>query len=306
MAASSEVERRIQFYVADIGLGADLKPLVFDARKALGELKAIDPSTGELYQLRSSIELCAFDPEPKYARMKFGKIRRHEHPPVETQGEATLRPIGLSVLDGLVELVHVVFFPKNVIGVEYNHYGPRARALGPYLAAKAPSVEGLSVDALLLRDAWDLLKTAKSITTLTVHVDSYYLGPESEASQELKDLLGGIAGDTSAGRIDITLRPAAHRKGKLKKIQKLLKSMFSKEELSDALHKLSATGVDGDGKKIEEMDFLGDWVATRKKVLRLSPETRSVDPESAYNAIIEAYEELSDKLDTALRMRMKD
>ena len=38
---------------------------------------------------------------------------------------------------GLLEAIHVVFFPNNIVGAEYNHFGPRVSRLGSYLHEKS-------------------------------------------------------------------------------------------------------------------------------------------------------------------------
>ena len=41
----------------------------------------------------------------------------------------------------MVEVTHLVFFPDNVIGSEYNHFGPRISRLPLYLREKVPTNE---------------------------------------------------------------------------------------------------------------------------------------------------------------------
>jgi hypothetical protein len=72
----------------------------------------------------------------EFPRMMFGRVRRSGLPRVEKGGR--IDPLGIPSDAGLVEITHVVFFPNNIVGADFNFYGPRVPRLGLYLHTLCP------------------------------------------------------------------------------------------------------------------------------------------------------------------------
>ena len=69
--------------------------------------------------------------------MLFCQIRRTGLPQLEQAG--TVSDLKIADNAGLVEAVHVVFFPDNIVGADFNFYGPRLSRLGYYLRVNPQS-----------------------------------------------------------------------------------------------------------------------------------------------------------------------
>ena len=82
--------------------------------------------------------------------LQFGRVRRNGLPMLEQAGN--ISDLVLDADAGLLEAIHVVFFPNNIVGAEYNHFGPRVSRLGSYLHEK--SSEAVARAALQANPSW--------------------------------------------------------------------------------------------------------------------------------------------------------
>lgn len=165
------VERTIQFYRADVGTDDGGKPLPFHPGPALDAISRLpcDDGSRSRYLIDGDGDaLCAFSgPESFSQTLRFCRIRRDGLPLQEQRG--IIRDLGIDADAGLVEPVHVVFFPDNIVGVEYNHFGPRLSRLGTYLREKFPDdvmsvrlVVSCSAKCSCCRRLWPLHEPSQS------------------------------------------------------------------------------------------------------------------------------------------------
>ena len=139
MPNAPTIERRIHFYRSSVGSNPDGSPIPFDplpALAAINQLSFADVLRGRYLVDQDGDALCAW---PGTARnettLKFCQVRRTDLPQVEQAGHVSDLPIGVTA--GLLETVHVVFFPNNIVGAEFNFYGPRLSRLENYLHFKS-------------------------------------------------------------------------------------------------------------------------------------------------------------------------
>lgn len=63
--------------------------------------------------------------------------------------------------------------------------------------------------------------------------------------------------------------------------------------------RLASRQSGGNTQRVEEIDLLSDELVVKKQVVKQDARFRSVDKNSAYRAIEEAYQELKEQLETA-------
>ena len=133
-----KVKRRIQFYRAHVG--------TFDS----GTLVPVDPAEWQMETNRlgygeeapsrymsiadDDLLWIRWRKSSGYPAMQFCRTRKSALPQKERKGRVS--ELGIRPDEGLVEQMHIVFFPDNLVGSEYNHFGPKMSQLAPYLKAK--------------------------------------------------------------------------------------------------------------------------------------------------------------------------
>jgi hypothetical protein len=130
------VERKIYFYRANVGTDGGGRPLAFNPTTALRHINGLRFNDAGRYLVEGDAALCCWvdRPNPRQ-RFRLGQIRRSGLPQVEQGGALTDLPIPAN--SGLVEAIHVVSFANNIVGSDFNFYGPRMSRLSVYLHEKA-------------------------------------------------------------------------------------------------------------------------------------------------------------------------
>ena len=138
-AAAPTLERKIHFYRANIGIDGGGKPLPFDPTAALAAITAMPFADGMAgrYLLDDDGNAVCVWPGSAGVRttLRFCQIRRTGLPQLEQGG--TVSDLNLAADAGLLEPVHVAFFSDNIVGADFNFYGPRLSRLGYYLRVKS-------------------------------------------------------------------------------------------------------------------------------------------------------------------------
>ncbi len=72
--------------------------------------------------------------------------------------------------DGLSESTHMEFFANNIVGAEFNFYGPRATAFSEYCEEKATGIPRFHLRPLLHRDGITQLNELQDIRLFAIRV----------------------------------------------------------------------------------------------------------------------------------------
>jgi hypothetical protein len=150
---SSRVERKIHFYRVDAGNDEAGRPIPYDPTDALLALRGLNyqqlgDGSPYLDTTDGNALSCWVDRIDPPQRARYVRIRRNGLPSLLQSG--TLGPLGIPADSGLAEEIHVTFFPDNIVGSDFNFYGPRASTLAYYLREKANGVEpSIRIDPLL-------------------------------------------------------------------------------------------------------------------------------------------------------------
>lgn len=139
----NEVERKIHFFTYNLSRGIGTSRVKVDITEILKEVNKLNyTDSGRYLVYPNSKDLAIFKFFEKegaiYGQIAF--IRRSARPAMERKGTGEVKPIeNLIDGDGLVELTHFVFYKEDqILAIEYNHFGPRANALGYYFTHKIP------------------------------------------------------------------------------------------------------------------------------------------------------------------------
>ena len=190
------VERKIYFYRADIGNDESGTPLPFDPLPALNEIEILPfvEGVGGRYEPELDGDLSCLFRESGYTNtaLRFCRVRRNGLPQLERAGE--ISELFIPVDTGLLEPIHVVFFSRNVVGIEYNHFGPRPSRLSAYLYNKSnQAIPAVRFEPLLYRDIAEQLNNLTDLRLFTFRVRSSYAATVRNIDNSLADAIEASA-----------------------------------------------------------------------------------------------------------------
>ena len=232
---------------------------------------------------------------------RFCLVRRTGLPQLEAAGQI----VDLNIADeqGLLEAVHVVFFEDNVVGAEYNHFGPRVSRLPIYMQAKARAYipNGIRVTNLVRGDPSAVLDTLVGLHLLDLSVIPPHIEVVRRHNQGLGLALTATAEITAEPEVvSLTIKPSRNSEpGLLQDLVGALRDMVRSEEFRAGAKKLKVQGRRRGQRKIETFDLLKDDITASVQMIRLNPRGRAFDPNHAYAQIVDAYDELYDDIQQA-------
>jgi hypothetical protein len=195
----SYITRKIYFYKIYSGKNATGKTERYDIKCVLETIEKLDFNTPARYlKDEDGVDICCWiDSLSSPQKVRFCKIKRDDLPQIEHRGN--LSPLSIPKESGLAECVHVMFFPENIVGVEYNYYGPRVPRINEYLYVKSKDVcpqipifeQLLQPDVMQKLDNMQTvrrfrLKVRESLFSSTEQANEY-LGKAFQAARELGD-----------------------------------------------------------------------------------------------------------------------
>ena len=300
------MERRIHFYEVDVGSDTKGRPLPFDFAAAIGTIRALQFSEERLGRYEDEGDgnvLCAFpDETDQNDTLRFCRIRRNGLPQLEQQGE--VRNLAIDGDAGLVETTHVVFFPNNIIGADYNHYGPRPSRLGRYLATKGGAfTTNITFRHLVREDAASQLNRLGEIRLIDLSMRTSYRRIVEMVDSSIADAFEAshrAFGEPETVQIVVKF-PAHSRAAILEKFMGPLRKLAGLEDLQENAKRVHVRGKCDDTGRVETIDLLKEQFISTKKIMLLDRRSRVLDPSSAYSRIREAYKEQEWELQRALR-----
>jgi hypothetical protein len=285
------LERKIHFYRADVGVDGGGKPLPFEpgpAVAAIGKLPFKDgPDSRYLFGDDGNAVSAWPFANKTLPMLRFCQIRRTGLPQLEQAG--TVSDLNIAADAGLLEPVHVVFFPDNIVGADFNFYGPRISRLGYYLSIKSNNLIRPALFYPLLRyDVAEQLDHLTEIRLFDLRVKASYINTIRKADESLgaafaanAEVLGG-----DVEELELVLRPTKNtRHSARERLFGFLKTLVRGHELRENVERLRVSGKHDETGKVELIDLLRDQLIVRKHVLRLGERSRAVDASSAFEAI---------------------
>lgn len=300
-AQGRTLERNIHFFRADAGLNAAGRPVALDVEPGLDLVSKAACQDGERYQPQGDDNVLSswVDSTANRSRFRLATVRRAGLPLVEATG--TLSSLQLAADQGLYEAIHAIFFPNNVVGVEFNFYGPRPSRIPWYLnrvtKGQCPT---FTLNPLLRQDVVDQLNRLEQVRVLDLAIRPSYADTVAEADQDLGSAFRAAERAGGSQMVQLTLRPEPHARTWLRpRILDAIRQLAPRDDLRQNAQRFTVRGLNGERQSIEEIDVLRDQLIARRQVVRLDDRSRAVRDDAAYGAIEDAYAELRTDLERA-------
>ncbi len=300
-SAPGTLERKIYFYRADIGTDEGGQPLAFDPAPALDVIDSL-PFTNDAHgRYEFDADGNAFSAK-RYQNvpnvtLQFGRVRRNGLPQLEQAGD--ISDLVLDADQGLLEAIHVVFFPSNIVGAECNHFGPRVSRLGSFLHEKSNgTIPRVAFRPILRGDAAKQLDRLSDLRVLELSVLPSYVDVVRQAHVSLADALAANGRVLENPKVlQVILKPQREASiGFLASMKGGLKELVGNGNVQEGAVRLQTHGKCQDTDRVETIDLLKDQLISTKAIVRMNPRSRALDPEAAFQAIREAYRDLNDEL----------
>lgn len=294
------LERNVFFYRIDAGDDPHGRPVAFDVAKALQHVNSLPfTDVGRYHLAEDGNAICCWvDVATQAGQLRLGTVRRSGFPQVDRSG--TLSDLNIPISAGLVEQVHVVFFPDGIVGSEFNFYGPRLSRLSAYLVEKAAGVVPQVVfEPLIRKDVTEQLDRLQDVRLFQLRVRKSYAERIARIDHSLGAAFRAAAEVSDADEIEITLSPKRFtRSGIGQKMIGIAKSLIGLSDVHHEVQKFHIKGFDPQSGQTELVDVLSDKLIVRKQIISQGQRSRALDSASAYLAIQAAYNEVRDELTT--------
>ena len=293
-------ERTIYFYRINNGLEESGQPTPFPARAVLDRLQAM-PYTARLVNHDRDdgpVMFAWVDPPGANGQMRLAHIRRDNLPQIERAGK--LSNLDIPEDAGLVEVVHIRFFPKNIVGAVFNFFGPRPGRLARYLQATVPEVcpPTTTLDTLVNPDIVARLDRMQDLRLLQLHVRASYMDRLRQAQTTLGNALRGTLNVADAESVEIVLRSSPRSGGLGKELLRFVRKLAGRRDLKAGVQKLKVRGKLDSG-RVELVDVLSDDLLVKRRLPLARTRGRALNDQAAYDAIAAAHQELRKEIQLA-------
>ena len=300
----STAERKVFFFRVDIGDDESGSLLPFDPVPALNAIKGLPITDNDSDWYEPEVDgnaLCLFsyDLDP-YPTARFCRVRRTGLPQLEQAGQ--VKDLDLEADTGLLEAMHVVFFPKNVVGAEYNHYGPRLSRLGDYLHERSnKAVLRPSFRPILRGDAAEQLERLTDLRVMDISILPTFVDSVRQADSSLANAFSANATVLENPKVlELTFHPNRESQtGFLNKMKTVIRELVGMNGFREESNRFKVRGRCEDSGRVETIDLLKDQLISTKTVIRMNERSRALDPASVFQAICEAYQDLHEQLEDA-------
>lgn len=292
------VTRKVYFYRVQSERDAAQRPVPF-ARARLRSLADLRFDDGSAYLEADDRVTCGWlDRDTEMARVRVADIRRQYLPSLERMGQ-----LGRLEIDddaGLAEQVHVAFFPNDIVGSEFNFYGPRMTRVGYYLTRKLGGAP-IRFEPLVRRDVVRELDRLVDIRLFQLRLHPSYIDETEQVDSNLFEALRSARALGESGRVEVVIRPVPRSRQALGgQFHGIIRRLLGRPAINEGADIFRTAGRHESG-DIRELDLLRDTLAVERQVRR-EERTRSLDQTSIYTAIESAYEELREELEAAASM----
>ena len=299
------LERKIFFYRVDVGRDDGGRLLPFDPLPALTAIESLPFSDDDRGRYEFDADGNALSVRTQgttsNAKLLFGRVRRNGLPQLEQAGSIT--DLVLATDEGLIEETHVAFFPKNIVGAVYNHFGPRVSRLGSFLHQRSrEAVPRATYSQLLRADAAAQLDRLGDLRVLDFAITSSYLDVVRQADGSLADAFEASARLLESPK-ELSLVLKSERAGAggfLNRMGGSLRALLNGGNVREGAERLKAHGYLKDTDRVDTIDLLNDQFIASKAIVRMNTRSRALDAVAAFRAIEETYQELRADLEAAV------
>jgi hypothetical protein len=287
MAASSDAFTSIAPFKPAPAL-KHIHQLPFDSFAKTGGRYFEDGDTGNVYS-------CWVDSS---SQVRFAVIRRDAFPLVEEKGALTA--LNVPAAAGLVEAIHVRLFPNNIVGFDFNFFGPRLPRFGQYLNTVANGHgDEVVFEPLLRQDVVDELQGGKELRLFRLRIRESEIDTVENIDKGLGRAFREIRALTSGHELEVLVRPkpySGHSIGThlMKTAKRLAKRPNVRDVASEFRVKIGDPGRAG-----QDVDLLGDHFIADARILKQDASGRALDSADAFANVKYAYDTRSSDLKKA-------
>jgi hypothetical protein len=298
----SETSRKIYFYRTRSGTEESGLPKIYDPARALATIDSLPWDDKGRYMQAfpgEKVMMWVESLRPPF-RLILGKSRYSNLPHSEQGGARSGIPLDPAA--GLNEVIHLVWFAKNIIGAEYNHYGPRLTSgLHAFMSARAAKLyEVAAIEQLIYGRPEELIAQLQGIKMFDLKISRGQLDLLESADHDLKMALEtqALAGDAEDVELKLT---AKRQKGATlaDRIASFTRLIVGKRNFHEGLKTLKIGGEDRATGRSRVLDLLEDRFIVEATMLKVDPRSRAVTSGSAFNAIEVAYTKMREDLERA-------
>ena len=291
------VERKIYFYRANVGTDQAGRPLPFNVTPALQHIGRLPFTPAGRYLDDGDIRLCCWIDQPyPQPRLRLVQIRQTGLPQLESLGQ--LRDLSIPANAGLAEAIHIVVFQNNIVGSDFNFYGPRMSRLSWYLREKGNGhCSEATFEPLLRQDVAAELNRLREIRLFHLKIRAPYAATVAQADRDLGEAFAAAQRAGEADELEIVLRPRRYSRNPLAdRMLRAARVLAGRGDLRLEASKFAVKGVRADTGELELVDILRDQLVAREEVMRQSQRGRALQSGSAFDAIERAHAALEDEL----------
>ena len=241
----------------------------FDPTDALRHINQLGFSAEGRYLDNGDTTLCCWvhrtGPPQQF---RLGHIRRTGLPLVEDRGR--LADLEIPDNSGLVEVTHIVVFEDNIIGADFNFYGPRVGRLGQYLRAKCLGLCGpVAFEPLLRRDVEAALRRLRSVRLFHLKIRSSYAPSMAKVNEDLAATFEAASRVGGVEEVELTLTPKRYSRGsRLSGLLRTTLSLAGDPDLQEAASIFKVRGPRTDTGELAEVDILRDQLIAEEQIMR--------------------------------------
>lgn len=231
---------------------------------------------------------------------KIGTRRLTNLPMMETEGIET--PLNMPARSCLFEPSHFILYSDNVLGMEFNFYGPRPSSLPFYLQYLTQNYLNASIIHLLRKDVRDKLTKLGEISICRIAIHRDGVARVREFSSYLGGSFAAMRDGSNAEFLEITLRGNG-RKNPISSLGFAMRNMVDwirYPENRNVVETLEVKGVDQGTGLVDSVDLLEDKLIGKVSVRRDYENQRHVHSPEMYDAIEETRMELDREIQEAL------
>jgi hypothetical protein len=295
-AAVPAVNRKIRFY-RTVPTVIDGVEQVFSPVDACAAIRGLDFGAGNAYFETDRGWLCAWDVSTAgQPRLSFGVSRRTALPQLE--GLGLIRDLEADEHEGVLETSHVVFFPDGIVGMEVNGYGPGIGALSRFFEAKCPALNPAVFYLLVDPEAERKLDSMRELRSVSFKLLRSDRALADQADESVRGMFQAAMEELTPKSFHFVLI-ADDEHLFSERFVNGIKRLAGSRDVRERAEQFKVKGIDDESGRSIEVDLLSDQVMTTKKVVRQRRQGRAVDPDSMFEQINEAYDELLEQIQHA-------
>lgn len=304
--AGTEVSRRIHFYRVDAGIDEVTQRInAFESALVIGRIRSLSNTEKQLERLDGNLTFCRIFNGSRYPRLQLSTVRMAEIPEGFDRRDSSSFIFDIAEEQGISENSHMVFFPNNILGLEYNYRGPGTGRLEEYFRKKVPIREArVTFTPLMDKDFEEKLQQLSDVRELRIRVshrevagaNSQRIDPEEDNPFEVMESMKNFG---EAGEYELAWKSRTRsRENIAKRFFSVARNYLQRYDTEDKSAMLVLRGHDEEG-HMQRINVLNERLMYNETTFKLRATDRSVIPDSAFQAIEKAYKDNRDEIERA-------